>query len=375
MKGWDWLTNGSYNWAFVARVVVKALVIFGLFNLLWIALAPMSVLGKVSMYGWLVPYRERLPYGEAAEANNLSTNSLEAMFATHAVNTPKASDEFRVIVIGDSATWGILLRPEETLVGQLNALNLQTEGKRMVFYNLGHPIMSVTKDQLLLSIAKDYQPDLVVFPLTLESLYRGEQLEPPIVQNNPQRVRDLIITYNLALDASELSNDMPRDFFGQRRLVADWWRLQGFGFAWATTRVDQVYGDYTPRTNDFEADTSWKDFAAEVDDSTLADALAFDVLQAAHTMMGDVPILLVNEPIYRADGTNSDLRYNLWYPRWAYDAYRRLLAQEATDNGWRIVDVWDAIAPERFTDSPVHLDAEGSSELAAVVAEEVKGQR
>lgn len=368
MKGWDWLTKADYSWGFVARVIVKALVIFLLFNLLWLAVSPMTLLGRLSVYGWLVPYRERLPYGESPDANNLSTDSLEAMFATHALNAPKASDEYRVIVIGDSATWGILLRPEETLTGQLNALNLKTDDKRRVmFYNVGHPIMSVTKDLLLLDVAKNYQPDLIVWAVTLESLYRDEQLEPPIVQNNASRVRQLISTYNLNLDAAALPLSAPTDFFSQRRLLADWWRLQWFGFAWATTRVDQVYNEYTPRTNDFDIDTSWKDFADSVDDSVLAESLSFDVLQAAHSIMSDVPILMVNEPIYRADGTNSDIRYNLWYPQWAYDAYRRLLETQATANEWRYLDVWDAIAPEHFTDSPVHLDAVGSAAFAEAV--------
>ena len=30
---------------------------------------------------------------------------------------PKADDEFRVLLVGDSGNWGILLKPEETLAG------------------------------------------------------------------------------------------------------------------------------------------------------------------------------------------------------------------------------------------------------------------
>lgn len=43
------------------------------------------------------------------------------MFASHVVSG-RPSAEFRVFLIGDSATWGWLLRNEETLAGQLNAL-------------------------------------------------------------------------------------------------------------------------------------------------------------------------------------------------------------------------------------------------------------
>ncbi len=42
-------------------------------------------------------------------------------------------------------------------------------------------------------------------------------------------------------------------------------------------------------------------------------------------MAGDVPVLIINEPMFISDGQNSDLRYNSFYPRWAYDQFHRLL--------------------------------------------------
>ena len=39
----------------------------------------------------------------------VTTNNIPAMFASHIISQPKADDEFHVILIGDSATWGWLL--------------------------------------------------------------------------------------------------------------------------------------------------------------------------------------------------------------------------------------------------------------------------
>ena len=67
------------------------------------------MIGQFSLYNQVVPGRERLPFGEnPAEAYNLSTFQLEAMFASHQVTQAKADDEFRVIVIGDSSVLGNL---------------------------------------------------------------------------------------------------------------------------------------------------------------------------------------------------------------------------------------------------------------------------
>lgn len=370
MKSWKWLTGGAYTWGFIARVIVKAVVLFAVINVVYALLDPIPFLGRLSLYNLLVPGRERLPYGESAASNNLSLNSIEAMFASHEISQPKPADEFRLIVIGDSSVWGILLENADTLVGQIDALNLTIDGRRVNAYNLGHPILSVTKDLMLLDQAMLYQPDAILWSVTLESLPYRDQLTPPLVANNAPRVRDLIARFDLPIDPTDPAlierTFWDRTLIGDRRALADWFRLQMLGFAWSASGIDQVIGDYTPRSNDFSTDPSWNAFPDET--NIPADALAFDVIAAGHTLAGDVPVLLVNEPIYIADGENSDIRYNAWYPRWVYDQYRTLLTEEAAANGWEWIDLWDAIAPEEFTDSPVHLTPSGSRQLTERIA-------
>ena len=74
--------------------------------------------------------------------------------------------------------------------------------------------------------------------------------------------------------------------------------------------------------------------------------------------------MLVNEPIMVSNGENSDIRYNFYYPRWAYDLYRQTLAAASSANGWKYLDLWDLVPQEHFTNSAIHLDAQGEEMLA-----------
>ena len=91
-------------------------------------------------------------------------------------------------------------------------------------------------------------------------------------------------------------------------------------------------------------------------------------------MAGDVPLIIVNEPIYISTGRNSDIRYNFFYPRWAYDQYRGLLAGWCRDHSVPYFDAWDQIPTEDFSNSAIHRTPEGEALMAAwleaVIAEE-----
>jgi hypothetical protein len=372
MAGWAWLTQGdsAYSWRFVARVILKAAVLFIVLNGLWALIQPLPLLGRLSVYNHLLPGRERLPFGETPESYNLSMTQLEAMLNSHVVSGAHDPDEYRIFIIGDSSVWGVLLPPQDTLSGQINALGLQLDDGRAVrAYNLGHPVLSLSKDLLLLDRALAYEPDLVIWVTTLQSFALERQLDAPLVRDNAAAMQALIQRYDLPLRITPDADDFwGRTFVGQRREVADWLRLQVYGVMWATTGLDQVYPEYTPRANDFEADTYWLTHEGPV---LTADDLAFAVLQAGQERAGDTPLWLVNAPIFIADGENSALRYNFWYPRWAYDDYRALYAELAALHGWQLVDLWDSIDPVHFTDSPVHLDAAGSAQMAAQLAAQI----
>ena len=367
------------EWAYIGRVILKALLLFILINLIFAVLRPLDLIGRMSLYNLLWPGRTRLPYGEVpAKDYNLTLNNLPAMFAAHEWARPKADDEFRVLLIGDSATWGWFLENRQTLAGQLNTLDWRAaDGRRVVVYNLGYPVMSLTKDLLLLDVSMEKaDPDLILWPVTLQSFARGRQLEHPLLHENAGRVRDLIGRYGLALDPADARfvdrGPWQETLVARRRDLADLLRLQSWGLAWAATGHDQAIPDAIPsRKTDLDEDESWLDVAAPR--PLTADDLAFDVLAAGLARAGDVPVWLINEPMYISDGANSDIRYNSFYPRWAYDQYRVLLADEATAAGWNYIDLWDAIPSEEFTDTPVHLTPTGNRLLAEILAATVGG--
>lgn len=369
-----WLYNPPrpFTWGFVARVVIKAAILFAALNVAFALLAPLPALGRLSAYNFVLPGRARLPYGEnPAESYNLSLYNIPAMLASHQL---AGADDgaFRVLLVGDSSVWGILLEPDDTLAGQIDRRGLRAaDGRPVRAYNLGYPTMSLLKDLTLLDAALDREPppDLIVWLVTLESFARRDQLDSAILQNNPAPVRDLIRRYGLAQNPDDPRFVEP-DFWGEtivgrRRDLADLLCLQLYGVAWALTGVDQAYGDYTPRAVDLRADETWRGFApGELE----RDDLAFDILHAGMARAGDVPVILVNEPIFISQGANSDVRYNAFYPRWAYDAYRAWLADEAQSAGWTLLDLWDALPDAAcYTDSPVHLTPDCSAALAALL--------
>ncbi len=366
----------TYTWRFLLRVLLKTALLFVAINLLFATAATPESYGRLSLYNRLWPGRDRLPYGEnPAESYNLSLNNLPAMLASHRLAQPKAADEFRVLLLGDSAVWGWLLPNEDTLAGQLNQMNLRrADGRSLTFYNLGYPILSLSKDLLLLDEALAYQPDLIVWLVTLDSLAPAQQLNHPLLWHNAPRTRELIQTFQLPLDAADGRFVTPtfwqQTLVGQRQALANWLRLQQLGAAWQATGVDQfIPAEFTPRATDFEVDESWQEIATAVP-LTAAD-LAFPMLAAGVQMAGDVPVLIVNEPIFVSDGQNSDLRYNAWYPRWAYDQYRELLAETAAAHHWTYLDLWHLVPGEQFTDSPVHLTAVGNQLLANELADSI----
>ncbi len=364
----------TFDRRFALRIVAKTLGLFVVLNVIFALTDPVPALGRLSLYNALWPGRARLPYGDdPSKAYNLSLFDLNAMFASHELaGAPKSDDEFRVLLIGDSATWGWLLRNEDTLAGLINAMQLETrDGRAVRAYNLGYPIMSLTKDLLVLSHAMQYQPDMVVWLITLESFPADRQLAHPIVQNNAEAVRALIADYQLRSDPDDPSLVTPsfldRTIIGRRRALADWLRLQGYGALWGATRIDQHYPDhYEPAQRDLDADASFKGLQPP---TLPVEALAFDVLDAGLRMAADasVAMLVVNEPILISQGRNSDVRYNFFYPRWAYDQYRALLREHLAQRRVSYLDAWDLVPQEEFTNSAVHLTPKGTRMLAAEI--------
>jgi hypothetical protein len=353
--------------AFVWRVLVQATILLCLVNLAygWLPRPTLSVYGNA-----VFPARPRLPYSSNPSLDYaISLSDLPALFATHTLtHTPKAANEYRVLLLGDSATWGFLLPNAATLASQLNQLAQPLpNGKTPAFYNIGYPTLSVSKDLLLLAQARQYQPDLIVWLLTLESLPNAKQLESPVVQSNRAALQTVFGDSNTSPDWQDARwqpapSGWQRTLFGQRKAAADWLRMQVYAIPWAATGIDQAIPTTIPSAQqDLNADDTFHGMAA----GTLTrNQLAWSVLQTGIEQVAPTPVWLVNEPMLRSTGKNSAIRYNFFYPRAAYDWYRQEFAALATQQAWQWYDWWDVLPNTVFTDSAIHYNQAGSALLA-----------
>jgi len=263
-----------------------------------------------------------------------------------------------------------LLTPEQTLAGQLNANPISACGKTIKAYNLGYPTISLTKDLMILDQAQQYQPDMIIWLTTLEAFPKDKQFASPLVANNAERIQHLIAKYDLNADPNDPAliklSKQKQTFLSQRRTVADLIRLQIDGALWASTGIDQIYPkDYEHAQTDLEASDDFHGI------KNIKDALAIDVLDAG-MHAAPVPTLLVNEPMLISNGKSSNIRYNFYYPRWAYDAYRQQLNQLAAAQNWHYLDLWNLVPAREFTNSAIHLTPSGEALLTNKIAEAIQ---
>jgi len=350
------------------RVLLKAFILFVLVNLLYALIQP--PVSRISAYTRLFPGRERLPFGEMHNPFVVSIDDIDAMFAAHAIAADKKPDEFRVAVVGDSSVWGENLPLGETLTGQWNQLDMLCGAKTMHVYNLGYPHPSAVKDLLFLKKLTEYEPDAIVWLITLNTL-SSMQVNPVLVENRDQALK-LLDEYHLAFSGidtlrSSKSSLLEKTIVGERSFLARLIKLQALGWLWSATGRDiERLAEPVSMPADVSDNLEYRRLPVGSDLRTI---MLVDALAAGRAIVGETALVLVNEPIYAANGLNSDLRYNDFYPRWAYDQYRDVIAGQAHENDWVYIDLWDFIPREYFTDTPLHLSAEGERLLAERIHE------
>lgn len=271
-------------------------------------------------------------------------------------------DHFNIVIIGDSSVWGFLHTPDNTISSMIEKkINYTCGLKDINIFNLGYPSLSILKDIFIIEKILEYDPDLIIWFVTLESFPKKLQTETPLVQNNPREINRL--NENYTFDLPELDYEfLDYTLIGQRRNLADIIRLQVLGFLWTATGIDQEYPEqYNPAQRDFEEDETYKDFEKnkiEVND------LSIDLLIKTIKKNDHIDFIVINEPILISEGVNSHIRYNYYYPRWAYDQYRNILKDEMSQSGIKYYDLWDIVPENEFTNSAIHLTNTGQNILA-----------
>ena len=346
----------------ILRIILKSVSLFLLFNILFIVLSDIPY-GKISFYNSLFMGRERLPFGENPEKSyNITMNNLDAMVSSHKISkNENGLEQFNIVVIGDSSVWGFLQAPTNTLAGLLDTnIDFLCQLKPIEVYNLGYPSLSILKDIMIIEKISEFNPDLILWLVTLESLTLKDQTDTPLVKNNPKEINHIIKKFDLNIPLLEIN---PLDFsiISQRRNLSDILRLQLYGLMWSGTGIDQEYPEnYNPAQRDFKEDFSFKDF--NYPDLEIED-LAIEMIKKTVSKLSDVSFVIINEPILISNGENSHIRYNHYYPRWAYDIYREILNNEMVKSGIKYDDYWDVVPETEFTNSAIHLTTAGEKIL------------
>lgn len=339
------------------RVLVKALGLFIVINILYALINPQGA--QLSGYNLIFPGRTRLPFGVGDDPYSVTVEDVDSMFASHAISARKGPNEYRVVMIGDSSLWGEDLGADEVISEQWNTLNSRCGGKTIKAYDLGYPHPSVIKDLVILDKAVEYEPDLIVWFVTLNTLI-SQRINPFLVANR-DRVAKLLDTYDIVFQQAEefetKSNFYEKTLVGQRSNLARQIKLELLGIIWTATGQDTDTLALVPAS-----DSSVNDdprYRGMEPSQEIGDMLMFNALAAGHEIANRVPVLIVNEPIYIAAQEKAPVRYNAVYPRWAYDRYREHIANQAQISQWNFLDLWNAVPPDEFEDARFHLSVEG----------------
>ncbi|MBN2117078.1 MAG: hypothetical protein JW730_10925 [Anaerolineales bacterium] len=363
------------------RVLLKAILLFVAANVIFALVKP--PLGRITLYNSMIPGRLRFPYEEKASFYTVGysvpiNEDFDAMFGSHVISRRKASNEFRLILLGDSATWGFGLAADEMLSEQINRLDIQTcDGRVVRAYNLAYPFSYLTRDLLLLDKAMEYRPDLVFWLISLSTL-EPKATETNFIAPHWRRYGQLSDAYELKLTHFSPPIQEPafwdRTIIGQRKHLKNIALTQTFGVLWAGTGIDN-HESLRPEPDlpspDVEDSLDYEGRLPE-ESSDLFDSLLMDVLVTAYDVAGDVPVILVNEPIFVAEGRNHLIRYNGFYPRWVYDEYREFMVEWTDEHDHKLLDYWNAIPPEDFADAYFHRRVSGEKHFAELLAREIK---
>jgi lysophospholipase L1-like esterase len=333
------------------RVLLKAILLFVVVNVIFALINP--PVGKFTLYNYLVPGRLRFPYEQEPAFYFVGFNApiyedYDAMFGAHVISQRKPADEFRLLLLGDSATWGVTVQANDMLSEQINRLQIETcDGRRVRAYNLAYPFSSITRDLLILDKAMEYEPDMVFWLITLSSHFSHPIQEPTLWE---------------------------KTIIGQRKRLKNIAFTQALGILWGATGIDNHEGlqpeGPLPSTNvgsnlDYEG-------RLPGESSATAESLMTEALSAGSRVAGNVPVVMINEPIFVAQGENHLVRYNEFYPRWVFDDYRQFMREWMAEQNYKWLDFWNAVPPEEFADQYFHRNSAGEKHFAELLAPEIK---
>ncbi|MFN8414290.1 MAG: hypothetical protein U0Z26_18055 [Anaerolineales bacterium] len=350
------------------RVLIKGIGLYFVFEII-LAFSNLNP-GFISIYKLPFLSRERFPFSTAPHSQDsaLDVGIIDTIFEAHIISRPKSENEYRLIILGDSAVWGDPLPSDETLASQINKLNLTCNNKNIVAYNLGYPLPSAIKDIMILDKAKQYNPDQILWEVTLQTLLTKQVDEHPILGLNPTSLEGLNLSYHI-LRGKPKTLSLDERLREKNIALYRSLRFQTYGIIQFITGIDQIQEENSSFDRTLSSDLTYQ----EIQPPTLdAKEINFQLIKIFEVVAGDTPVTLINEPILQIkDVPNSDIRYNAYYPRWVYDQYRNYLSQATEENHWSYLDYWDKFSVEYFANTPLHLNRHGEKLLAQMLSQTI----
>lgn len=346
------------------NVLIKGIILYSSFQFLLVFFNFNPAV--LNMYRSGILQRDRLPFITAPKAEDraLDVGILDTMFASHVISQPKGEKEYRVIILGDSFIWGDPLPTNSTLAAQINRLKLTCDNKKITAYNLGYPLPSAIKDMMVLEKAMQYQPDLVIWGVTMYTLTTRMVEEHPLLETESARLAALNSDYHFLeqMDAADSSYEQWQAVnFNLSRTL----RYQSYGLIQIATGRDQIQQETQSADVNLSSDVQYVDISPTL---LFKQEISTDLVNIFREIAKDKPVLIINEPILIVkDKPHSDLRYNSFYPRWAYDQYRGYMNEAANQYEWMYLDLWDSFPVESFANSPLHLNREGVKIFANLI--------
>jgi hypothetical protein len=356
------------------RALLKALVLFLVFDGCFILFQPFNTLQRLTIFGTIIPLRPRIVRTDVSVNLRPQIVPLETLLASHEIAAPKAADEYRVAIFGNSGIYGYGNADDQTIAAFMTQARGQVNGKFIRAYNLGYPLPFVYKDILIADASLDYNPDLLIFfvaPDDFEDLTPGTATFIPYMFTI-NRARALHVAAALdtpILLTQALQPDPPwwtRSILFQREAIYNWLVFQAYPLTqpplvllsarisnrfYPTTKVKDAIGAHLNQTTNFQA------------------------LSRLHRLT-KVPILIVNEPTYinpQSEQTGA-LNYSDQYSREGYEAYRAELHDLCIQQGYGWLDLWNSVQPDRYTDSHLHRDSAGQRIVGQAVVNFLQGQ-
>jgi hypothetical protein len=321
---------------------------------------------RLNVYRFPALTRQRFPISTSApEDAALDMDNLNMMFASHIVSESKAPNEYRVLVLGDSAVWGIGLTPIQTLPGQMDALDLKGGNKNVHVYNLSFPVSSASKDLMILDKSMSYHPDEIIWLLTWYTLMPKTRTDHPLIGYNPDEYYKLAYRFHF-LPNNYRSPSLFTQITDQNRTLFRVLRYQLYSLINIAIGLDQIPGPHDELPTQLSSDSTFEHMKPP---KLYAWDVSLDQIEDFYQIAGNIPVTLVNEPMkVLTDVPNSDIYYNVYYPRWVYDQYRQYMNNAAMQNHWNYLDLWNIFPPGYFTDTPLHLNPQAETELAKMIA-------